>query len=138
MRYYQIFCEGKMQPGGAKIMLRYITRGFGFCDNYFIRHVVYIYMDLRHSCNLQNCLCHCHREESLLQGIQPEELHSKMEDPSFVEEAQLIDARKPNEVAQASLPGFMVLPLRQFGSCGTLIQMSLILKGILIFCVTME
>ncbi|XXG41187.1 hypothetical protein AAC387_Pa01g1707 [Persea americana] len=61
------------------------------------------------------------REESLLQDIQPEELHSKMRDPSFFEEAQLIDVREPDEVAQASLPGFKVLPLRQFGSWGTLI-----------------
>lgn len=56
------------------------------------------------------------REESLLQDIQPEELHSKMQDPSFSQEAQLIDVREPDEVSQASLPGFKVLPLRQFGS----------------------
>ncbi|KAL5580353.1 hypothetical protein UlMin_012795 [Ulmus minor] len=58
------------------------------------------------------------REESLLQEIQPEELHSRMQDPSFLDEAQLIDVREPNEVAQASLPGFQVLPLQQFGSWG--------------------
>ncbi|XP_077241554.1 rhodanese-like domain-containing protein / PPIC-type PPIASE domain-containing protein isoform X2 [Tasmannia lanceolata] len=55
------------------------------------------------------------REESLLQDIEPEELHLKMQDPSFIEEAQLIDVREPDEVAQASLVGFKVLPLRQFG-----------------------
>ncbi|WOL06781.1 hypothetical protein Cni_G15515 [Canna indica] len=61
------------------------------------------------------------REESILQEIEPEELHSKMQDPSFVEEAQLIDVREPEEVSQASLPGFKVLPLRQFGTWGSLI-----------------
>ncbi|XXG46832.1 hypothetical protein AAC387_Pa02g1575 [Persea americana] len=34
--------------------------------------------------DLRNCLCHCHREESLLQGIQPEELHSKMQSSSIL------------------------------------------------------
>ncbi|XVE78989.1 hypothetical protein DITRI_Ditri14bG0022200 [Diplodiscus trichospermus] len=58
------------------------------------------------------------REESLLKDIQPEEFHAKMQDPSFIEEAQLIDVREPDEVSQASLPGFQVLPLRQFGSWG--------------------
>ncbi|KAK3032387.1 hypothetical protein RJ639_037105 [Escallonia herrerae] len=41
-----------------------------------------------------------------------------MEDPCFIDEARLIDVREPEEVAQASLPGFQVLPLRQFGSWG--------------------
>ncbi|XP_010245504.1 PREDICTED: rhodanese-like/PpiC domain-containing protein 12, chloroplastic isoform X2 [Nelumbo nucifera] len=58
------------------------------------------------------------REELILQDIDPEELHAKMQDQSFFEEAQLIDVREPEEVAQASLPGFQVLPLRQFGSWG--------------------
>ncbi|THG17109.1 hypothetical protein TEA_008187 [Camellia sinensis var. sinensis] len=58
------------------------------------------------------------REESVLQDIQPDELHGKMQDPCFIEAAQLIDVREPDEVAQASLPGFHVLPLRQFGSWG--------------------
>ncbi|KAA8550013.1 hypothetical protein F0562_001697 [Nyssa sinensis] len=58
------------------------------------------------------------REESILQDIQPNEFHVKMQDPNFFEEAQLIDVREPEEVAQASLPGFQVLPLRQFGSWG--------------------
>lgn len=58
------------------------------------------------------------REESLLQDIQPDEFHVKMQDPKFVEEGQLIDVREPDEVARASLPGFQVLPLRQFGSWG--------------------
>ncbi|XP_072985863.1 rhodanese-like/PpiC domain-containing protein 12, chloroplastic isoform X1 [Typha latifolia] len=61
------------------------------------------------------------REESILQDIEPEELHLKMQDPCFVEEAQLIDVREPEEVAQASLPGFKVLPLRQFGTWGSVI-----------------
>lgn len=38
------------------------------------------------------------REESILQDINPEELHSKMQDPGFFEEAQLIDVREPEEV----------------------------------------
>ncbi|TQE01915.1 hypothetical protein C1H46_012539 [Malus baccata] len=58
------------------------------------------------------------REESLLQDIKPEELHVKMQDPSFLDEAQLIDVREPDEVAQASVLGFQVLPLQQFGSWG--------------------
>ncbi|KAI8573283.1 hypothetical protein RHMOL_Rhmol01G0266200 [Rhododendron molle] len=58
------------------------------------------------------------REEAILQDIPPDELHEKMQDPCFVEEAQLIDVREPEEVALASLPGFQVLPLRQFGSWG--------------------
>ncbi|XP_068660270.1 rhodanese-like/PpiC domain-containing protein 12, chloroplastic [Aristolochia californica] len=58
------------------------------------------------------------REACLLQDIEPEELHSKMQDPGFLEEAQMIDVREPDEVAEASLPGFTVLPLRQFGSWG--------------------
>ncbi|BBH02365.1 rhodanese-like domain-containing protein / PPIC-type PPIASE domain-containing protein [Prunus dulcis] len=44
--------------------------------------------------------------------------HVKMQDPSFLDEAQLIDVREPEEVAQASLLGFQVLPLRKFGSWG--------------------
>ncbi|KAK9169715.1 hypothetical protein Syun_001855 [Stephania yunnanensis] len=56
------------------------------------------------------------REESLLYNIESEELHLKLQDPSFIEEVQLIDVREPEEVAQASLPGFQVLPLRQFGN----------------------
>lgn len=62
------------------------------------------------------------REESILQNIEPQELHSKMQDPSFVEEAQLIDVREPEEISQASLPGFKVLPLRQFGTWGSVIS----------------
>ncbi|XP_052208678.1 rhodanese-like/PpiC domain-containing protein 12, chloroplastic isoform X2 [Diospyros lotus] len=58
------------------------------------------------------------REESKLEDIEPNELHSKLQDPSFLKEAQLIDVREPEEVDQASLPGFQVLPLRQFGSWG--------------------
>lgn len=38
------------------------------------------------------------REESVLEDIQPSELHKKMQDPSFLEEAQLIDVREPDEV----------------------------------------
>lgn len=38
------------------------------------------------------------REESMLGYIQPNELHEKMQDPSFLEESQLIDVREPDEV----------------------------------------
>lgn len=38
------------------------------------------------------------REESVLQDIQPDELHVKMQDPSFLDESQLIDVREPEEV----------------------------------------
>lgn len=58
------------------------------------------------------------REALVLEHIQPSEFHQKMQDPSFFEEAQLIDVREPEEVAIASLPGFKVLPLRQFGNWG--------------------
>uniref|UniRef100_A0A164TA89 Peptidyl-prolyl cis-trans isomerase n=1 Tax=Daucus carota subsp. sativus TaxID=79200 RepID=A0A164TA89_DAUCS len=58
------------------------------------------------------------REESVLKDIQPDELHVKMQDPSFIEEVQLIDVREPEEVERASLPGFQVFPLQQFGSWG--------------------
>jgi len=38
------------------------------------------------------------RGESVLLDIQPEELHLKMQDPNFLNEAQLIDVREPEEV----------------------------------------
>ncbi|XP_024962920.1 rhodanese-like/PpiC domain-containing protein 12, chloroplastic isoform X4 [Cynara cardunculus var. scolymus] len=38
------------------------------------------------------------REESVLQDIQPEELHTKLQDPDFLEDAQFIDVREPHEV----------------------------------------
>lgn len=38
------------------------------------------------------------REESALKDIQPNELHVKFQDPTFFEEAQLIDVREPEEV----------------------------------------
>ncbi|KAL6516365.1 hypothetical protein OROGR_019670 [Orobanche gracilis] len=58
------------------------------------------------------------REESVLEHIQPGELHEKMQDPYFLDEAQLIDVREPDEVALASLPGFKVLSLQQFNNWG--------------------
>ncbi|KAL9233591.1 hypothetical protein vseg_008567 [Gypsophila vaccaria] len=58
------------------------------------------------------------REELVLQEIQPNELHERLQDPSVAEDVQLIDVREPDEVARASLPGFKVLPLQQFGSWG--------------------
>ncbi|KAF0907602.1 hypothetical protein E2562_018407 [Oryza meyeriana var. granulata] len=38
------------------------------------------------------------RDQCVLEDIAPEELHAKMQDPSFLEEAQLIDVREPDEV----------------------------------------
>jgi rhodanese-related sulfurtransferase len=58
------------------------------------------------------------REESVLEDIQVDELHVKMQDPGFFDDVQLIDVRETDEVEKASLPGFQVLPLRQFGSWG--------------------
>ncbi|CAN1170404.1 Rhodanese-like/PpiC domain-containing protein 12, chloroplastic [Linum perenne] len=58
------------------------------------------------------------REACALRDIQPDEFHVKFQDPDFLEEAQLIDVREPDEVAKASLPGFEVFPLRQFGTWG--------------------
>lgn len=46
------------------------------------------------------------REESSLQEIQPDEFHMKMQDPNFLEEAQLIDVREPEEV-YASISCFL-------------------------------
>uniref|UniRef100_A0A0E0LPZ7 Peptidylprolyl isomerase n=1 Tax=Oryza punctata TaxID=4537 RepID=A0A0E0LPZ7_ORYPU len=58
------------------------------------------------------------RDQCVMEDIAPEELHAKMQDPNFLEEAQLIDVREPDEVDKASLQGFKVLPLRQFGTWG--------------------
>lgn len=38
------------------------------------------------------------REQCVVEDIPPEELHAKMQDPNFLEEAQLIDVREPDEV----------------------------------------
>lgn len=38
------------------------------------------------------------REESVLKDIKPDELHVKLQNPTFLEEAQLIDVREPDEV----------------------------------------
>jgi len=48
-------------------------------------------------------MCYCRiekwfREELLLQEIEAKELHEKLRDPEFVEQAQLIDVREPDEV----------------------------------------
>lgn len=34
----------------------------------------------------------------MLEEIAPEKLHAKLQDPGFLEEAQLIDVREPEEV----------------------------------------
>lgn len=44
------------------------------------------------------------RDEPVLEYIQPSELHEKMQDPSFLEEAQLIDVREPDEVYVHKFP----------------------------------
>lgn len=38
------------------------------------------------------------REEPTLEDIRPTDLHTKLQDPSFSEEVQLIDVREPEEV----------------------------------------
>lgn len=58
------------------------------------------------------------REGGLLQAIEPEELQVKMQDADFITEAQLMDVRESHEVSIASLPGFKIYPLGQFGSWG--------------------
>lgn len=59
------------------------------------------------------------RDECVLEDIDPVKLHLKMQDPNFFVEVQLIDLREPDEVERASLPGFKILPLRQFGKWAT-------------------
>lgn len=39
-----------------------------------------------------------YREEALLVELPPEEFHLKSQDPEFMEHAQLIDVREPDEV----------------------------------------
>lgn len=58
------------------------------------------------------------REAAFLQDIQPEEFHSLLQDSSFVNEAQLIDVREPNEISIAAIEGFKAYPLSQFGQWG--------------------
>lgn len=58
------------------------------------------------------------RKGAFLQEIQPEELHTLLQDPSFVTEAQLIDVREPNEILIAAIEGFKAYPLSQFGQWG--------------------
>lgn len=48
------------------------------------------------------------REESILEDIQPNELHVKMQDPSFLEESQLIDVREPEEVYDFSAASMLL------------------------------
>ena len=40
----------------------------------------------------------CYIDREPVKDIQVEELHSKMQDPVFMEEAQLIDVREPDEM----------------------------------------
>ncbi|PKA57967.1 Rhodanese-like/PpiC domain-containing protein 12 [Apostasia shenzhenica] len=48
--------------------------------------------------HLLEVLSESYREESVLEDIEPVDLHSKMQDQNFIEEAQLIDVREPEEV----------------------------------------
>ncbi|XP_062188671.1 rhodanese-like/PpiC domain-containing protein 12, chloroplastic isoform X2 [Phragmites australis] len=62
------------------------------------------------------------RDQCILQDIEPEELHTKMQDPSFVEEAQLIDVREPDEVyttvtTQFSVVTFPIFHLFPWSRC---------------------
>ncbi|ONI14122.1 hypothetical protein PRUPE_4G263800 [Prunus persica] len=75
------------------------------------------------------------REESVLQDIQPEELHVKMQDPSFLDEAQLIDVREPEEVVTMAcdhykLPsGCRPRGLREYSMF--LVEFMIMLKGLI-------
>ena len=72
---------------------RYVSKTYMYLDNLFIYEIYSVLLQYLSLCP------QCHRrEESLLQEIQPEELHERMQDPSFVEDAQLIDVREPDEV----------------------------------------
>ncbi|BFI40507.1 hypothetical protein AXG93_2852s1140 [Marchantia polymorpha subsp. ruderalis] len=50
-----------------------------------------------------------------LEQIDAEEFHERMQDPSFFEEAQLVDVREPDEISTASIKGFEAYPLSRFG-----------------------
>ncbi|CAM6121202.1 unnamed protein product [Calypogeia fissa] len=55
------------------------------------------------------------RKAHFLQILQVEQLHELMQDPTFLEESQLIDVREPNEIATAAIRGFEAYPLSEFG-----------------------
>lgn len=55
------------------------------------------------------------REASFLRDIDVQELSTNMEDPEFLQNAQLLDVREPDEIATASIEGFKSYPLSQFG-----------------------
>jgi rhodanese-related sulfurtransferase len=55
------------------------------------------------------------REASFLRDVSVDEFGAKMEDPEFLQEAQLLDVREPDEIATASVEGFKAYPLSQFG-----------------------
>ncbi|GJN10630.1 hypothetical protein PR202_ga28740 [Eleusine coracana subsp. coracana] len=54
------------------------------------------------------------RDQCILQDIEPEVLHSKMQDPSFIEEAQLIDVREPDEVYTVMMTGFIFVAVHSY------------------------
>ncbi|KAH9294917.1 hypothetical protein KI387_038505, partial [Taxus chinensis] len=58
------------------------------------------------------------RQGGFLEDIEPEVLHLKLQEDNFINEAQLMDVREPDEVDIASIPGFKIYPLKQFGIWG--------------------
>ncbi|KAL2649340.1 hypothetical protein R1flu_017468 [Riccia fluitans] len=56
------------------------------------------------------------RQAMKLEQIQVEEFHERMQDPSFLEEAQLIDVRELDQISIASIKGFEAYPLSGFGN----------------------
>ncbi|MCO5550066.1 hypothetical protein L7F22_003545 [Adiantum nelumboides] len=58
------------------------------------------------------------REAAFLQDVQPEDLHTLLQGPEFLEEAQLIDVREPDEISIAAIEGFKAYPLSQFRQWG--------------------
>ncbi|MCO5546815.1 hypothetical protein L7F22_000251 [Adiantum nelumboides] len=58
------------------------------------------------------------REAAFLQDVQPEDLHTLLQGPGFLEEAQLIDVREPDEISIAAIEGFKAYPLSQFRQWG--------------------
>ncbi|CAK9217786.1 unnamed protein product [Sphagnum troendelagicum] len=55
------------------------------------------------------------REATFLQEIDVEDFDQQMQDPEFMQGAQLLDVREPDEITTASIQGFKAYPLSQFG-----------------------
>lgn len=73
-------------------------------ERYAIKTIFFLNFLKTQTARLHHCIIFCTfanfslREGSVLRDIQPEELHLKMQDPNFLNEAQLIDVREPEEV----------------------------------------